>query len=90
MTGRIRTLEHEVAASAQRFDAAVAEVGEEQRDLRRFARALSPKLLIGVGLAGGFLMMVLPRHLRGSTLIGLGKFALTRVLPLFAAGDDDE
>lgn len=90
MTGRIRLLEHEVAASAQRFDAALAEVGEEQRDLRRYARALSPKLLLGVGLAGGFLMMVLPRHLRGSTLVALGKFALTRVLPLFAGGDDDE
>ncbi len=86
---RMKTLEREVALSALRFDAAVAEVGDEQRDLRRLARTLSPKLLIGVGLAAGVLMIVLPRHLRGSTLIGLGKFALTRVLPLFAAGDDD-
>jgi hypothetical protein len=90
MMSRIRTLENDVVASAQRLDAALSDIDGEQRDLRRLARALSPKLLIGVGLAGGFLLMVLPRHLRGSTLIGLGKFALTRVLPLFAARDDDE
>lgn len=90
MMSRIRTLENDVAASAQRLDAVLSDIDGEQRDLRRLARALSPKLLIGVGLAGGFLLMVLPRHLRGSTLIGLGKFALTRVLPLFAARDDDE
>jgi hypothetical protein len=79
-----------VIASAQRLDAALLVVGGEARDVRRMARALSPKLLLGVGLAGGFLLMVLPRHLRGSTLLGLGKFALTRLLPMLAARDDNE
>jgi hypothetical protein len=90
MTGRIRNLQSEVTASAQRLDAALLEVGGEARDVRRMARALSPKLLLGVGLAGGFLLMVLPRHLRGSTLLGLGNFALTRLLPMLAARDDNE
>jgi hypothetical protein len=90
MTGRIRNLQSEVTASAQRFDAALLEVGGEARDVRRMARALSPKLLLGVGLAGGFLLMVLPRHLRGSTLLGLGNFALTRLLPMLAARDGNE
>jgi len=66
------------------------DIDGEVRDVRRIARALSPKLLLGLGLAGGFLLMVLPRHLRGSTLLSLGRFALTRVLPLFSAQDDDE
>jgi hypothetical protein len=98
MIGRIRTLQNEVSTSAQRLDAALVqrldaalvEVGGEVRDVRRIARALSPKLLIGVGLAGGFLLMVLPRHLRGSTLLGLGNFALTRLLPLLAATQDSD
>ncbi|MBN8739600.1 MAG: hypothetical protein BGP24_05545 [Lysobacterales bacterium 69-70] len=88
--GRISRLQSEVDASARRFDAAVEAADAERRDLKRLARALSPKLLIGVGLAGGFLLMVLPRHLRGSTLIGLGKFALARLLPLLAAQESDE
>lgn len=86
---RLQTLQNEVTLSARRFDAAVLEVDSEQRDLRRLAKALSPKLLIGVGLVGGFLLIVLPKHLRGSTLIGLGRFALTRILPLLTATDED-
>ncbi|GMV30601.1 MAG: hypothetical protein AMXMBFR59_27260 [Rhodanobacteraceae bacterium] len=87
---RMRALENDVAVSARRLDAALDDLDREQRDVRRLARALSPKLLIGVGLAGGFLLMVLPRHLRGRTLIGLGRFALARLLPLFSARGDDE
>lgn len=90
MIVRLRKLQSDVTASAQRLDAALLDVGGEARDVRRMARALSPKLLLGVGLAGGFLLMVLPRHLRGSTLLGLGNFALTRLLPMLAARDDNE
>lgn len=90
MTVRLRKLQNDVTASAQRLDAALLEVDGEVRGVRRMARALSPKLLLGVGLAGGFLLMVLPRHLRGSTLRGLGSFALTRLLPMLAAWDADE
>ena len=88
--GRISRLQTEVDVSARRLDAAIGAADAERRDLKRLARALSPKLLIGVGLAGGFLLMVLPRHLRGSTLIGLGRFALNRLLPLLAAQEADE
>lgn len=87
---RIRALENDVVASARRLDAALDDLDREQRDVRRLARTLSPKLLIGVGLAGGFLLMVLPRHLRGRTLIGLGRFVLARLLPLFSTRGDDE
>lgn len=90
MIVRTRKLQSDVIASARRLDAALLEVGGEVRDVRRMARALSPKLLLGVGLAGGFLLMVLPRHLRGSTLLGLGNFALTRLLPMLVARDDNE
>ena len=88
--GRISRLQIEVDMSARRLDAAIEAADAERRDLKRLARALSPRLLIGVGLAGGFLLMVLPRHLRGSTLIGLGRFALNRLLPLLAAQEADE
>lgn len=84
MIGRAGKLQIEVQASARRLDAALQEVDAEQNDVRRLARAVPPKLLLGVGLAGGFLLMLLPRHLRGRTLIGLGRFALERVLPLLA------
>ena len=87
---RIRALETDVVASARRLDAALDDLDRERRDVRCLARALSPKLLIGVGLAGGFLLMVLPRHLRGSPLIGLGRFVLARLLPLFSTRGDDE
>lgn len=90
MMSRMRALENDVAASARRLDAALDDIDREQRDLRRLAHALSPKLLIGVGLAGGFLLMVLPRHLRGKTLVGLGRFVLARLLPLFTARSGDE
>lgn len=90
MIVRTRKLQSEVTASARRLDAALLEVSGEARDVRRMARALSPKLLLGAGLAGGFLLMVLPRHLRGSTLLGLGNFVLTRLLPMLAARDDNE
>jgi hypothetical protein len=82
-------LQSEVTFSAQRLDAALLEVGDEARDVRRIARALPPKLLLGVAAAAGFLLVVLPKHLRGSTLIGLGKFALTHILPLLAGSDDE-
>ncbi|WP_313919710.1 hypothetical protein [Tahibacter sp.] len=90
MIVRTRKLQSEVTASARRLDAALLEVSGEARDVRRMARALSPKLLLGVGLAGGFLLMVLPRHLRGSTLLGLGNFVLARLLPMLATRDDNE
>lgn len=90
MIVRLRKLQSDVTASAQRLDAALLDVGGEARDVRRMARALSPKLLLGVGLASGFLLMVLPRHLRGSTLLGLGNFVLTRLLPMLAARDGNE
>ncbi|MCQ4166504.1 hypothetical protein [Tahibacter harae] len=86
MIGRAGKLQTEVQASARRLDAALQEVDAEQNDVRRLTRAVPPKLLLGVGLAGGFLLMLLPRHLRGRTLIGLGRFALERLLPLLAGG----
>lgn len=90
MIVRLRKLQSDVTASAQRLDTALLKVGGEARDVRRMVRALSPKLLLGVGLAGGFLLMILPRHLRGSTLLGLGNFVLKRLMPMLVARDDNE
>lgn len=88
MTARIHRLQSDVDAAAERLDAALGAVDGEVRDMRRVVSVLSPKLLLGVGLAAGFLFVALPRHLRGSTLLGLGRFAMNHLLPLLASKDE--
>lgn len=84
MLGNIGKLQTRVTESAGRLDRALVAVEAEKRQVRRRAKVIPAGLLLGVGIAGGFLIMLMPRHLRGSVLMSLGRFALGRVLPLFA------
>lgn len=84
MLGNIGKLQTRVSDSAQRLDRALVAVAVEKRQVRRRAKVIPAGLLLGVGVAGGFLIMLMPKHLRGSVLMGLGRFALGRVLPLFS------
>lgn len=84
MLGNIGKLQGRVTESALRLDQALIAVDAEKRQLRRRAKVIPAGLLLGVGIAGGFAIMLMPRHLRGSVLLGLGRFALGRLLPLFA------
>lgn len=80
----ISKLQHQVTDSARRLDLALVEVSGEANKVKRTARVLPAGLLLGIGVAGGLLLMVMPKHLRGSALLGLGKFALNRLLPLLS------
>ena len=76
----------DVLRAAQRFDASLETLGAQTRALRGAARALSPPLLIGAGLAAGFLLVVLPRRLRGTLFVSLGQFVIARLLKAWRPG----
>jgi hypothetical protein len=84
MLRNIGKLQTRVSESAQRLDLALVAVEAEKRQVRRRAKVIPAGLLLGVGVAGGFLIMLMPKHMRGSVLLGLGRFALARLMPLLS------
>jgi len=70
----------EVAIAARRLDAITQGMGQDARGLQRSARRISPKLLLGGGLALGLLAVLVPRSLRTTALLGLGRFVMDRLL----------
>lgn len=84
MLGNIGKLQARVSESAQRLDLALVAVDAEKRQVRRRAKVIPAGLLLGVGVAGGFLIMLMPKHMRGSVLLSLGRFALGRLMPLLS------
>lgn len=84
MLRNIGKLQTRVSESAQRLDLALVAVEAETRQVRRRAKVIPAGLLLGVGVAGGFLIMLMPKHMRGSVLLGLGRFALARLMPLLS------
>jgi hypothetical protein len=70
----------EVAIAARRLDAITQGMHQDARGLRRSAHRISPKLLLGGGLALGLLAVLVPRSLRTTALLGLGRFVMDRLL----------
>jgi len=70
----------EVNLAAARLDVAIGDIGRQTQSLRAGVRSLRPGFVIGVGLAAGFLLTILPRRLRGAAFAGLGQFAFARLL----------
>ena len=77
----------DVDAAAARMDSALADFGSESKGLKRSLRSVSPQAVLGLGLAAGFLFVILPRRWRGAAFAGLGRIALSRLLDAFAARD---
>ena len=88
MLGNIGRLQTRATESARRLDRALVAVEAEKRQVRRRAKVIPAGLLLGVGVAGGFLIMLMPKHLRGNVLLGLGRFALGRLLPLLSGSQE--
>jgi hypothetical protein len=70
----------EVAIAARRLDAVTGEMRRDTRALRHQASQFSPALLLGGGLALGLLAVIVPKSLRGTALLGLGRFVLSRLI----------
>ena len=70
----------EVAIAAARLDVTINDMGRQVEGLRAGVRGLAPGLVIGVGLAAGFLLTIVPKRWRGAAIAGLGQFALARLL----------
>ncbi|HJU40803.1 MAG TPA: hypothetical protein VJ724_14630 [Tahibacter sp.] len=73
----------DVDAAAARMDLALAQIGGESRRFKHAVRRVSPSALLGLGLAAGFLFVILPKRWRGLAFAGLGRLALSRVLDAF-------
>jgi len=70
----------EVLIAARRLDAITLGMKQDARGLGRSAHSISPKLLLGGGLALGLLAVLVPKSLRTTALLGLGRFVMDRFL----------
>ncbi|MEO8673809.1 MAG: hypothetical protein ABI411_21070 [Tahibacter sp.] len=86
MTKHLRQRQTEVRLRAVRFDASFDAMVGQTQSLRGAARAISPPLLLGAGLAAGFLLVILPGRLRGPLFVSIGQFVIARLLQLWRPG----
>jgi hypothetical protein len=70
----------EVATAARRLDVITSGMQQDARGLSRSAHRISPKLLLGGGLALGLVAVLVPSSLRTTALLGLGRFVMERLL----------
>lgn len=71
---------NEVILAASRLDVAIGDIERQAEGLRAGVRGLAPGLVIGTGLAAGFLLTIVPKRLRTAAIAGLIQFALARLL----------
>jgi hypothetical protein len=86
MTSQLLQRQTKVRRAAAQFDASLDMMVGQTRALRGAARAISPPLLLGAGLAAGFLLVILPRRLRGTLLVSIGQFVVARLLQAWRPG----